>query len=90
MLDAYTVSDFQLRYVLKPSFVEEVSINFLINNLFDVNYAANAWIYRYISAGYDGRPDDPYTRLEGGDVYNLTGFFPQAGRNFLIGLGVKF
>ncbi len=90
VLDAYTVSDFQLRYVLKPSFLEEVSINLLINNLFGARYSANAWTYRYFSAGYDGRPDDPYTRLEGGDVYNLTGYYPQAGRNFMLGLGVKF
>jgi hypothetical protein len=52
--------------------------------------ASNAWIYRYISAGYDGRPDDPYTRLENGNTYNLTGYYPQAGRNFLLGLTVKF
>ncbi|MEZ4963059.1 MAG: TonB-dependent receptor [Saprospiraceae bacterium] len=90
VLDAYTVGNFQVRWVLKPAFLQEISFNLLVNNLFDAKYSANAWTYRYISAGYDGRPDDAYTRLEGGNVYNLTGYFPQAGRNFLVGLGVKF
>lgn len=90
VLDAYTLGELQIRYILKPKFVEEISLNLLINNLFDARYSANAWTYRYISAGYDGRPDDPYTRLEGGDVYNLTGFYPQAGRNFLLGVTVRF
>ena len=90
VLDAYTTGDLQLRWILKPSFVEELSFNLLINNIFDARYSANAWTYRYISAGYDARPDDPYTRLEGGGVYNLTGFYPQAGRNFLVGLTVRF
>ena len=90
VLDAYTTGELQFRYILKPKFVEELSFNLLINNLFDARYSANAWTYRYISAGYDGRPDDPYTRLEGGDVYNLTGFYPQAGRNFLAGVSVRF
>jgi iron complex outermembrane recepter protein len=90
VLDAYTTGELQIRYILKPKFVEELSLNLLINNLFDARYSANAWTYRYISASYDGRPDDPYTRLEGGDVYNLTGFYPQAGRNFLLGVTVRF
>jgi iron complex outermembrane receptor protein len=90
VLDAYTLGECQIRYVLKPAFVEELSFNLLINNLFDARYSSNAWTYRYTSTGYDGRRDDPYTRLEQGNVYNLTGFFPQAGRNFLAGLTVRF
>ncbi|MEO1259937.1 MAG: TonB-dependent receptor [Bacteroidota bacterium] len=90
VLDAYTIGDLQIQYELNPPFMESVSFNLLINNIFDNQYSANAWTYRYISNFYDGRSDDPYTRLEGGGVYNLTGFFPQAGRNFLLGMTVRF
>lgn len=90
VLDAYTVGDLQLRWVLKPGFAKEISFNLLINNLFDARYSANAWTYRYRSDGYDARPDDPYARLEGNGIYNLTGFFPQAGRNFLVGVTTRF
>lgn len=90
VLDAYTTGELQLRYVLKPAFAEELSLNLLVNNIFNQLYSSNAWTYRYLSAAYDARPDDPYARLEGGHVYNLTGFFPQAGRNFLLGLALRF
>ena len=90
ILDAYTIGDFQIMYELNPPFMESISFNLLVNNIFDKKYAANAWTYRYISEFYDGRIDDPYTRLEGGNMYNLTGFFPQAGRNFLLGMTVRF
>lgn len=90
VLGAWFVSDLQVRYIWKPAFAEEISLNLLLNNLLDARYSSNAWIYRYISAGYDGRPDEPYTRFESGNTYNLTGYYPQAGRNFLLGLTVKF
>ncbi|MEY3368552.1 MAG: hypothetical protein RI973_1707 [Bacteroidota bacterium] len=90
VLDAYTVGELQLRWVLRPAGMEELSFNLLINNLFGARYSANAWTYRYISASYDARPDDPYARLEEGDRYNLTGYFPQAGRNVLLGVTARF
>ncbi|TAK44521.1 MAG: TonB-dependent receptor [Saprospiraceae bacterium] len=90
LLSAYFVSGLQVRYAWKPAFAEEVSLNFLLDNLLGARYSSNAWIYRYTSASYDGRPDDPYTRFEGGNTYNLTGYYPQAGRNFLLGVAVKF
>lgn len=90
VLDAYAIGGLQVRWVLKPSFAEELSFNLLINNLFNARYSSNAWTYRYRSDDYDARPDDPYARLEGNGIYNLTGFFPQAGRNFLIGGTLRF
>ena len=41
-------------------------------------------------AGYDERPDNPYTRLEGNSVYHQAGFFPQAGRNVMGTVVVSF
>ena len=90
VLEAYTIGDFQLQYELKPLFAESISFNLLVNNVFDKKYAANAWTYRYISESYDGRNDDPYTRSEGNGVYNLTGYFPQAGSHLLMSMTVRF
>ncbi|MEL6863415.1 MAG: TonB-dependent receptor [Bacteroidota bacterium] len=89
-LDAYFFSDFRLYYSFKNRIFKELGVTLLVRNLFDARFSTNAWTYRYISEGYDARPDDPYARLEGGNVYNLTGFFPQAGRNFLLGLDLRF
>jgi iron complex outermembrane receptor protein len=90
MLDAFFYSDLRIGYSIKTKWVEEIGITLLVRNIFDAQYANNGWTYRYKSAGYDGRGDDPYARLESDGVYNLTGFFPQAGRNFLLGVNLKF
>ena len=91
-LPSYFFSDLQLSYDLKVGPFENIRLNVLLRNLWDSSFATNAWTYRYRSAGYDGRPDDPYTQLEDADagIYNLTGFYPQAGRNILVGLSVRF
>ena len=90
VLNDYLIGGFQIHYEFNPSFAEAISFNLLVNNILDKKYSANAWTYRYISNFYDGRPDDPYTRSEGEGVYNLTGYYPQAGRNFLLGMTVRF
>ncbi len=90
ILPAYSYSDLRIGYTVKTEWVEEIGITLLVRNIFDAKYSNNAWIYRYSSAGYDGREDDPYTQLEDGAIYNLTGLFPQAGRNFLAGITVRF
>ena len=90
ILDNYLIGNFQIRYEFNSLFAESISFNLLVNNIFDKKYSANAWTYRYISNFYDGRDDDPYTRSEGGGVYNLTGYYPQAGRHFLLGMTVRF
>ena len=89
-LDSYFFTDGRIEYAFKTKLVKEVALTFLVRNMFDAKFSTNAWTYRYISEGYDGRPDDPSTRLEQGSTYNLTGFYPQAGRNFLLGLKLKF
>lgn len=89
VLDAYTTLEAQLRYTLRPSFCKELSFNLLVQNLLDAHYSSNAWTYRYQSSE-DYSAFDPYTRSEGNGFYNLTGYFPQAGRNFLLAMTVKF
>lgn len=89
-LPAYFFSDLRLNYDLKNVIGKSVRLVFSINNLFDEKYVANGWTYRFDSSGYDPRGDDPYARLEGNGVYNLTGFFPQAGRYFMGTVVVRF
>ena len=91
-LPSYFFSDLRLSYDLGVGPFENIRLTVLVRNLWDAKFSTNAWTYRYRSAGYDGRPDDPYTRLEdaGTSTYNLTGFYPQAGRNVLVGLSLRF
>ncbi len=89
-LPGYFVSDFRLNFDLMDVIGKKASVIFSINNLFNEHYASNGWAYRYTSAGYDARPDDPYTRLEVGDVYHQAGYFPQAGRHWMATLRLYF
>jgi iron complex outermembrane receptor protein len=89
-LPGFFFSDLRLNYDLKKVVGENLSLIFSVNNLFDNKFSSNGWTYRFVSEGYDPRPDDPYSRLESGNVYNLTGFFPQAGRNWMATLRLCF
>ena len=90
-LDPYFFANLRLRYETKNTgFAKNFAATLMVRNLFDARYVTNGWTYRYRSAGYDARPDDPYARLEGNDVYNLTGLYPQAGINLLGGLSFTF
>ena len=90
-LDPYFFSDLRVHFDLpKPGFARRLSANLLVRNLFDAQFVTNGWTYRFRSEGYDPVNDDPYARREGNDVYNLTGLYPQAGRNVLVGLSLVF
>ena len=90
VLPSYVFSDLRLNYNLKNVIGENVGFLLSVNNLFNNLYSANGWVYRYVSAGYDPRPDDPYTRSEGNGVYHQAGFFPQAGRYVMGSVVVRF
>ncbi|PHN02028.1 TonB-dependent receptor [Flavilitoribacter nigricans] len=75
VLDAYWFSDFRLQYRWKTSFFKEIGLTFLVQNVFDQLYETNAWSYRY---NYDGT-----------DLVDQ-GLYPQAGRNYLLGLTIGF
>ena len=89
-LPGYLVSDLRLNYDLTQVLGKQVIVIVSINNIFDNFYASNGWAYRYISAGYDARDDNAYTRAEGNNVYHQAGFFPQAGRHWMATLRVGF
>ena len=90
MLESYMISNFQIDYHFKSSIFTKAKISFLVNNLFDIKYVNNAWIYRYISDSSDPREYDDYTTQGDGNIYDMAGYFPQATRNYLLGLTLGF
>jgi iron complex outermembrane receptor protein len=72
----YQVLDFRLRYSIRPPFVKEIELGLLVNNVLNRRYEANGYTYGY--PGADGRQQ----------TFNW--YFPQATRNFLASVGVKF
>ncbi|MEM9821827.1 MAG: TonB-dependent receptor, partial [Bacteroidota bacterium] len=89
-LDAYTFSDLRINYKVQAAPFKDLAITLLVRNIFNSKFSTNAWTYRYSSAGFDARPDNLNAQLEGGAIYNLTGLFPQAGTNFLLGVTLGF
>jgi len=73
-LDPYFVNNVKFSYSVKALSFEEIQINFLFNNIFNVLYENNAWAYRY---------------YESGTFKVLDGYFPQAGRQFFCGIILK-
>jgi iron complex outermembrane receptor protein len=72
----YQVLDFRVRYAIRPVFVKEIELGLLVNNLLNREYVANGYTYGYVGAS--GQPE----------TFNW--YFPQATRNFLASVGVKF
>jgi len=80
MLDAYFLHNLLFNYSLKTKHIKEIGFNLLINNLFNVEYISNAWAARSYSPDY-----------QGGHFLSLyDGYFPQAGRNYMAGVILKF
>ena len=89
-LPAFGFVDLRINYDLKKWVQVPISIIGSVNNLLDARYASNGWVYRFDSPGYDPRPDDFYTRQESGETYHQAGYFPQAGRNYMATVSIKF
>jgi len=76
-LGAYFVNDLRVNYLAQVPFFRELEIILQVNNLFDVAYETNAWVYK-------GVVEDQ------GLISIDDGYFPQAGRNFMAGLNLRF
>lgn len=77
-LKSYAVSDFNISYEIPMKKVfSSITINGLVNNIFDYQYESNGYFYTY--------DDEPAVT-----TYEGAGFYPQAGINFLAGLTLKF
>ena len=80
-LDSYTTTDLSIKYKFdKTSLFSDIVVTAMINNIFNVEYVSNGYYYTY-----DDTWSDPnlITTIEG------TGYFPQATRNFLLGITFK-
>lgn len=74
-LDGYLVNNLKFNYNLKNKLSKSVNLHLMVNNIFDVEYENNAWVYSYIT---------------GGERFSMDGYFPQAGINFLAGIDISF
>lgn len=74
-LNPYFTNDIRLIYSLKPRFAQEMAFTLLFNNIFNERYESNGYTYAYISEN---------------KVVADNGYYPQAGRNFLAGVRIKF
>lgn len=74
-LDAFFVNDLRLRYNTKLGAIKNLGFTLLVNNVFSELYEANGYTFSY---------------LYGGSFSTENYYYPQATRNFLLGLGLKF
>lgn len=74
-LDAFLVNDLRLSYQFRPKAIKNIGMSVLINNLFNEFYETNGFTFSAIS---------------GGELSRSNAFFPQATRNFLFSLNMKF
>ncbi len=88
-LDAFSYMDMQFLYGTSIGKVKNLTFTLQLNNVLNNKYVSNGWVYRY-RAGFENT--DPYSRYENVDTgqQNLTGLYPQALRNFLLGARVEF
>ncbi len=81
-LDAYFVNDLNLNYEWKLNkTIKSIVFSGLINNILDLEYESNGYFYTY---------DDDWSNPGTINTIEGTGYFPQAGINFILGLNLKF
>jgi len=74
-LNPWYVNNFNVSYRIHNFLWDEIELRFSVINLFDVQYESNAWVYRY---------------YYGGQEFVTDGYFPQAGRHFMVGIKLRF
>ena len=80
-LDSYTTTDLSIKYKFDKTYLfSDIVVTVMINNILNVEYVSNGYYYTY-----DDTWSDPnlITTIEG------TGYYPQATRNFLLGITLK-
>ena len=79
-IEAYFVNNLNVAYKIYPKWIKEIAFNVLVNNLFDNEYVSNGYTYSYFY-----RPENSNNSATTENFY-----YPQATRNFLVGLTLKF
>ena len=90
MLDDYLVNHLRFVYDWENKIFKTAKISLQVNNLLNNEYVNNAWVYRFISDTWDPTASDPYVNQDSVKGYNMAGYFPQATRNYLIGITLGF
>lgn len=81
-LDDYMIQDFGVNYRLSLSrYAKEITFKLLVNNILDKEYVDRGYYYTY-----DGPGEEPGTIK----TYDGAGYYPQATRNFLVGIDILF
>ncbi len=73
-LKGYFVNNFSAGYTFRLKPFKEIGFNLLVNNLFNLKYESNAWVYQYYYSG---------------DHYEASGYFPQGLINLLFGITIR-
>lgn len=90
ILKPYFTSDARLNTTIPINGQQKLDLILAFNNILNRKYSSNGWVYRFQSAGYDPRADDPYSVVETGNIYHEAGYFPQAGRNWMLTVKAAF
>lgn len=75
-LAGYQVLDLRLRYALHPAFMKEIELALLVSNVLNAKYSANGYTYSYLGAS--------------GQQETFNWYYPQATRNFLASVNLRF
>ncbi len=75
-LAGYQVLDLRLRYALHPAFMKEIELALLVSNVLNTKYSANGYTYSYVGAS--------------GQSETFNWYYPQATRNFLASVNLRF
>lgn len=74
-LDPYFVNDIRITYSIQPAFAREITVSLLAGNIFNERYESNGYTWGY---------------LAGSDEFRENYYFPQAGRNYMAMVAVRF
>lgn len=82
VLTSYFTSDFNASLSMSPSKIfKSVVLTLLVNNIFDAEYVDRGYYYTY---------DDTWSNANQTTTIDGAGYYPQATRNFLVGLTLGF
>jgi len=74
-LDPFYVQDARFIYIIQKGWLKEASIILQANNVFNKMYEPNGYTFSYIY---------------GGEILTENYYYPMAGRNFMIGVNLRF
>ncbi|MDR2233411.1 MAG: TonB-dependent receptor [Tannerella sp.] len=74
-IDPYFISNLRVGYTFHPAFMKELTVDLSVNNVFNEEYETSGWVWSYFL---------------GGERNQDSGYFTQAGTNFMGRLTFRF